>query len=328
MLNGKKRYPSLSPANASRGMVLIIVLWSLFFLSALALAIAAYVRPQISLAGRLKDKAVARVLAEAGVKRAMAQISNGIGANADTLKEFVPGGLFDFKSQGAGSGEFYYELVDEGRKININTAPEDVLKRFFEIVAGLDTQHAEDMAAAILDWRQPGEQARQNGAKSNYYQTLNPSYPCKGGPFDVLEEVLLVKGMTPGIYKNVSNEITIYGTGCININTVDKPVLKSLGMTDALADKIIDYRNGNDGLPATNDDHSFSDAVSFVSTLKTSQQLTQDEVNQLTNIFGEGLLCARSDYYKGKSYGKNNRELLVICFVFNRQGNIRFWREE
>ena len=324
----RKRFLFRSPANASRGMVLIIVLWSLFFLGALALAIAAYVRPQLSLAGRLNDSALARVLAESGVKRAMAQINNGTTLSVDTLKEFVPGGPFDFKTQGAGGGTFSYTLIDEERKLNINTASEDILKRLFTIIAGLAPQQAEDITAAILDWRQPGEGARKNGAKSDYYQALTPSYPCKKGPFDVPEELLLVKGMTSEIFKNIKNEITIYGTGCININTADPPVLRSLGITAALADKIINYRNGNDGWPATNDDRIFSDAGDITNTLKTAQPLTKDEVNQLANIIGEGSLCVRSDNFKGSSIGKNNRESLLIDFIFNRQGHIKFWREE
>ncbi len=309
-------------------MVLIIVLWSLFFLSALALAIAAYVRPQLSLAGRLKDSTLARVLAEAGVKRAIAQINNGATSTVDTLKEFVPGSPFDFTTQGAGGGTFSYTLIDEERKININTASEDIFKRLFEIIAGLTPQQANDITTAILDWRQAGEGARRNGAKSDYYQTLTPSYPCKKGPFDVLDELLLVKGMTPEILKNIKNEITIYGAGCININTADPLVLRSLGMPAPLADKIINYRNGNDGLPATNDDRVFSDAGDIINTLKTAPPLTKDEANQLANIIGEGSLCVRSDHFKGSSIGKNNRESLLIDFIFDRQGHIKFWREE
>src|SRR5207248_8062397 len=33
--------------------------------------------------------------------------------------------------------------------------------------------------------------------ESNYYQTLNPPYNAKNGPLDSLDELLLVKGVTP-----------------------------------------------------------------------------------------------------------------------------------
>ncbi len=309
-------------------MVLIIALWSLFFLGALALAIAAYVRPQLELAGRIKDSTSVHFLAEAGVKRAMAQINNGTTSAVDTLKEFNPSAQFDFTSQGLSDGEFNYELVDEERKININTAPYNVLEKLFEIIAQLDPQQAGDIAAAILDWRESGENPRKNGAKSNYYQTLSPSYPCKDGPFEVLEEVLLVKGMTPDIFKSIKDEITIYGAGSVNINTADKFVLETLGISDTLADKIINFRNGNDGVPATADDNIFTDAGNIVNTLKSDQKLTQDDVNQLADIVAEGLLCIRSDNFRGMAYGKNSRDSMAIDFVFTRGGGIKFWREE
>ncbi|MEI8012336.1 MAG: hypothetical protein WCI27_07655 [Candidatus Omnitrophota bacterium] len=308
----RRRCSFLSPVDASRGMILIMVLWALFFLGALAVAIAAYVRPQLSLAGKIRDAALARALAESGVKRAMAGINNRAAFNVTALKDFAPDD----------------DLIDEERKININTAPEDTLKRFFEMAAGLDPRQAEDITAAILDWRQPGEQPRKNGAKSDYYQALNPSYPCKKAPVNVLEELLLVKGVTSGIFKKIKNEVTIYGTGCININTADAGTLRSLGLTAAAADKIIRYRNGSDGVPATQDDHVFSDIGKIVNTLNTVQLLAKDEAACLADIIGKGLVCVRSEYFKGRSAGKSNREAVMIDFIFNRQGKINFWREE
>ncbi len=305
-----------------------MALWSLFFLGALALAIAAYVRPQLSLAGRIKDSTLARVLAEAGVKRAMGQINIDPFPKADTLKEFNPSVTFDFKAQGLTEGAFNYEWVDEERKININTVSDKILVQLFETIAGLTPQQAGDLTAAILDWREPGENPRKNGAKSNYYQMLSPSYPCKDGPFDLPEEVLLVKGMTPDIFKSIQNEITVYGAGSVNINTADKLVLKTLGMSDTLADAIIFYRNGKDGLPATRDDNIFTDTNTIVDVLKSSQRLSQIDEDLLANIVGAQELCVLSDNFSGRSYGKTARETMTVDFVFTRKGSIQFWREE
>ena len=38
---------------------------------------------------------------------------------------------------------------------------------------------------------------RTNGAKESYYSGLTPPYHCKNGPLDSLEEMLLIKGVTP-----------------------------------------------------------------------------------------------------------------------------------
>ena len=55
-----------------------------------------------------------------------------------------------------------------------------------------------DVANSILDWLDPSSTIpRTNGAKDEYYPTLTPAYHVKNGPLDSLEELLLVKGVTP-----------------------------------------------------------------------------------------------------------------------------------
>src|SRR5262249_57796060 len=49
----------------------------------------------------------------------------------------------------------------------------------------------------ILDWIDADSTPRSTGAEDDYYMGLNPPYHCKNGPLDSLEELLLVKGVTP-----------------------------------------------------------------------------------------------------------------------------------
>ena len=42
----------------------------------------------------------------------------------------------------------------------------------------------------------PGPTHRLNGAKDDYYQSLNPPYKAKNGRFESVEELLLVRGVT------------------------------------------------------------------------------------------------------------------------------------
>src|SRR5262249_39415613 len=57
----------------------------------------------------------------------------------------------------------------------------------------------EDIADAILDWMSPPGSPRdtQASAADSYYSTQSPPYHRKKGPFDSLEELLLVQGVTP-----------------------------------------------------------------------------------------------------------------------------------
>jgi len=55
----------------------------------------------------------------------------------------------------------------------------------------------EEIADSILDWIDSDDEARENGVESDFYQGLSPGYAAKNGPMDSLDEILLVRGVTP-----------------------------------------------------------------------------------------------------------------------------------
>ena len=64
----------------------------------------------------------------------------------------------------------------------------------------------DDVANSILDWLDPDDTPRSDGAEDDYYSSLPNPYHCKNGPLDSLEELLLVKGVTPHmLYGNDRN---------------------------------------------------------------------------------------------------------------------------
>jgi general secretion pathway protein K len=337
-----KRYP----LNAKKGSILIVILWALFFLSMLAVAVNAYIWPSLSLAGKLKDRAKMYYLAKAGVKRAILEIvKNDATDSYDALKESWSNNEDGFKEieleegtfsvqriayTGQGTEEIKYGLIDEERKININKASYSVLKKFFEIAGETTSQQAADIAASIIDWRDEDDEPEENGAESGYYLTLDPPYPCKNEDFEVLEELLLVKGMSQEVFDKVKDKITIYGTGAVNINTADALVLQSLGMSQALAEKVIHFRKGSDGKEATQDDNVFESTSTIAQTLNDVEGLSGDEFSQLNSILGAGLISVRSDNFRGEAIGKlTGKETSGrIVFVFNRNKVMKYWREE
>ncbi len=311
-----------------RGSILIVALWALFFLSALALALNAYINPQISLASKLKERAKCYYSAKAGVKKAIQTIvvdeTPGYIALKDLRNEK------EFKEKELGEGVFSIDLMDEERKININKASFDMLKRFFEIAAGVSSKDASGIADSIIDWRDTDNDTRELGAENSYYQTLSPPYPCKNKDFEVIEELLLVKGISRENFNKVKDMTTIYGQGAVNINTAERKVLESLGMSDIFTGKVIHFRNGDDGVEATKDDNVFTNVSAIVDSLRKVEDLSQEEINQLSGAIGSGLISVTSDNFTGKSIGKlKNRAVLSnITFVFGRDKKIKSWREE
>jgi DNA uptake protein ComE-like DNA-binding protein len=57
----------------------------------------------------------------------------------------------------------------------------------------------EDVADAILDWMDADDEPREFGCEADYYLALDPPYQPKNGPLETIEELLLVRGVTPDL---------------------------------------------------------------------------------------------------------------------------------
>lgn len=97
-----------------------------------------------------------------------------------------------------------YGISDECAKLDINLATPESLRRCVvaalgENAAGSITDRIDPdvLVESLLDWRSPGQQPRENGAKDEYYlRRKKPGYRCKCAPFVTVEELLLVRGFT------------------------------------------------------------------------------------------------------------------------------------
>ena len=95
-----------------------------------------------------------------------------------------------------------FGLIDESSKLNLNVLP--IVDNYppgevaRELLLALPNM-TEEIADAILDFLDEDDEIRElgPGAESDYYSSLNPPYKCKNGPLDSLDELLLVKGVTP-----------------------------------------------------------------------------------------------------------------------------------
>lgn len=92
-----------------------------------------------------------------------------------------------------------FGITDESAKLNLNTATETQLLILVRAaVAGDEEIDPKRIVDAILDWRDTDQLPRgeDGGTEGPYYLTLPRPYRVKNGPFDTVEELLLVKGVT------------------------------------------------------------------------------------------------------------------------------------
>ncbi len=314
----------LSLSKDRRSSILMLALWSLCILSVFAVILNYTVRQKISLVHRLDSRDRARLSAEAGVKEAVICLNE--------LKEAAPKAYLALKDLIIKKSDTFegahWKIMDEERKINVNLAGLDQLARLFQVAGGMNETEAMDLASCIIDWRDSDSalSSASGGAEDPYYRNTSVPYESKDAAFDVLDEILLVKGMNEEIFEKVSSLITLYGEGKININTASSTALLSLGLNPGTVDKILIFRQGKDGLEATEDDNIFDTAEQIVPRLLGVVTLTGGEIAQLSAL-SQNLLTAQSGYFMIDSRADSSgKEAKVLCVV-DTEGKILYWRE-
>jgi len=302
-----------------RASVLISTLWVLSFLSVFAINLAFTTRNQLYYARHLQNRIKAYYLAMAGVERATSELIRDTEEETDKVNESWVYNQDLFKEMPFGEGSItvsyqlhtqsedgkdtkltLYGVMDESSKININSASTELLETLLERIGEVTVDESKDIAGAIQDWRDVDVIVSLGGAENEYYQGLDIPYECKNGKFQVLEELLLVKGMTPEIFLKIKDIITVYGAGKVNINTTGYNTLYALGLSESLCRQIIEFRQGSDGEFGTEDDNNFTSAQG----IRDIGPLFTEESIQINKLISGNILSVESDIFRVNSVGQ------------------------
>lgn len=63
-----------------------------------------------------------------------------------------------------------------------------------------DERVAQEIMDAVADWQDEDNLQHAEGAEQDYYDGLEPAYACKNAPIESLDELLLIRGVTPELY--------------------------------------------------------------------------------------------------------------------------------
>ncbi|MEX2092074.1 MAG: hypothetical protein WD971_05325 [Pirellulales bacterium] len=94
-----------------------------------------------------------------------------------------------------------YGLENESARLNLNTVlladqyEEGGAQKLLMTLPGM----TEPIADAILDWIDPDSDQRTLGAEQEYYSSLSPPYAPRNEPLGSIEELLLVRDVTPAL---------------------------------------------------------------------------------------------------------------------------------
>lgn len=202
---------------------------------------------------------------------------------------------------GTGNGGYeqrFGAVVDESAKLNINALIQ--LDPSGEVLAAALTKLAEatgnplltsDVIDAIVDWVDSDEDPRANGAENTYYLGAPGQYKAKNGPLNSLDELLLVRGVTPqllygtdrnrngvaddeggGLDRGLADHLTVYGRE-LNLDSVGA-IRENVNESEDLAGlyERLQMRLGND-------------LATFIMAYKTFQTVgTASNTNQQQNV--------------------------------------------
>ena len=192
-------------AGCARGAALILVLWLLVLLTAVVGGFAQSARIESLQAHQLRASLVARQAARAGIEYATLRM-----LYPDTQRRWVPDGRkYGLK---LGDAQLEIHVVDESGKVDLNTASPDLLAKLL-LALGVRQPRAQNLAAAIVDYRDPDDLLTPGGAESGDYSSAGLPYGPKNKPFEAVSELQRVLGMDFALYQKLVPNVTVYSGG-------------------------------------------------------------------------------------------------------------------
>ncbi len=255
----------------NRGVALVIVLWALTVISVIAANFTTANRDGLFLARNTVERAKAEALADAGVYRAILAMirqeaepgsdpdtevaADGLAAslqsvragtqpdpNGEEEEQFGEFGPPTWRTDGTvyewpiGDGVVSISIQDEGGKIDLNAATEDLLMRLFGALEPVDLQ-PEALVDRLIDYRDNDQERRPLGAEDVDYQRAGVAFGAKDRPFERIDELRRVLGVTPAIYRQIAPLITVHsGQRGVDPDVAPAGVLAILGAAGATVD--------------------------------------------------------------------------------------------
>jgi general secretion pathway protein K len=197
------------------GFALLIVLWSLVLLALILTQLLSAGRSEVQLASNLRDSAEMEAVAD--------------GAIQDAAFHLLAGGAQHWSTRGRhslhiGRGSAEIGIEDTADKINPNAAS-PVLLRSLAVLCGAQADAASRLAQAIVAWRDADGATADPAAA---YRAAGLNYAPPGLPFETLDELGLVVGMTPALLNCMQPHLSLYQANAPGPNTADALVARAL----------------------------------------------------------------------------------------------------
>lgn len=209
----------------------------------MALGLTATQRTETSLTRNQVDTVRFRALAEAAVHYALLNLLAPVPAEwREAAQIWAADGL---PRRWVFAGEtLEIRVFNEASRIDLNHVSGERLEALFRAL-DLPPDEATALANRILDWRDPDDLRRLDGAEDSDYKAAGRPYGSKDGPFSSVSELQLILGMTPALYQRVEPALTVdIGTDQVDEQLASALVLAALvDMTVEEAEELVRFRD-------------------------------------------------------------------------------------
>jgi general secretion pathway protein K len=157
-----------------------------------------------------------------------------------------------------------------------NSPARELLRRYLE-VKGIDLNERDHMIDTLLDWIDPDNLVRINGAEND------ADYKPTNQPLKSLEDLKRIRGWEEFTSRpDWDADFTLSTPDPrIDVNWASRDVLLSLpGMTEGVVDRFMSLRRGPDDIEGTEDDVRFTD----LSRVQIALGLTQTQIAQIATL--------------------------------------------
>ncbi len=209
-----------------RGVALVLVLWIVVILGAVAAGLARDTQGAVGVAGNARARAVARYAAESGIEAMVAAIEDTLATLADTAtRQHFLNGLELQQPAGdtvvLGVARFAVAVTDASARLDVNAATEEQLARFFSHFT--DLGQAATTARGIRGWIE-----RRDGPVTNTRMLLDSGGTTRMiRPLSSLEELRSLRLVDERVAIQAAPYLTVDGDGVINGVTAS-PLVRSV----------------------------------------------------------------------------------------------------
>ncbi len=295
--------------NKIRGAALMLSLWALFLLSAVVISWALDIDSRISMSGNANRALEAEAMACSGTEIAL---HPAVKPGSPVLKG------------GFGKNQRYeVKITGEGGRLNLNwllagenPARLEILRKYLEL-KGVDLNERDRMMDCLLDWVDPDNLVRLNGAEADGdYQPANELLTR-------LDDLKKVKGWADFTASaDWQDDFTLNSTGPVDPAWASRTVLLAIpGLTDQMVDRFLEMRRGPDKIEGTEDDLK----LQSLEDVRIAFGLTPDQFQQIAGLFNFNDPVVRII-----STGKSGQVTRVVQMVVRKSGDVAqliTWKE-